>query len=89
MDNHVKLLQEVGLEFDEKIAKSFPYVNSTLKAHNQGYCMICYAQFNTTNAKADSLKCGHEFCANDWQDYLKTRVNQGYQHCISTTCAQH
>lgn len=84
-----QLKQKIGLIFDEALPKKFSYMNASLKKMNQGYCAICYSPFNMTNCKADSLACGHEFCASDWTDYLLQRVNDGYQQCLSTTCPQH
>ncbi len=77
-DDQQKLMKKIGLVFDPIITKSYPYVNSTLKANNQGYCQICYSKFNTTDAKPDALQCGHEFCSQDWRDYLGSRVNAGF-----------
>ena len=48
-DQENKLKYKIGIEFDPKIPKAFPHVNGTLRVNNQGWCSICYSQFNTTD----------------------------------------
>jgi len=63
VDKSASLSKQIGIEFDQSVPKKFPFVNATLKQNNQGYCIICYGKFNTSDKIADSLSCGHEFCS--------------------------
>lgn len=42
LDRSANLSKQIGIEFDTNIPKKFPFVNATLRANNQGYCIICY-----------------------------------------------
>ena len=42
------------------------------KAQNEGYCIVCYNEFDESDFKAISIaKCGHEFCKQCWTEYLE------------------
>ena len=88
-DQEHKLKHKIGIDFDTKLPISFPYINGTLRANNQGFCSICYSKFDHGINKVDSLACGHEFCASDWKLYLVQQVNNGFAKCMETTCPQY
>ena len=59
--NEKVLRKRIGIEFDTELPKKFPFINASLPGHNQGYCQICYMQFNKAGpiSEPDSLSCGH------------------------------
>jgi hypothetical protein len=61
--NVSKLRIQIGLDFDPKINQLQPAHKISLRSHHQGYCQVCYSQFNSgKDTQPDSLHCGHEFC---------------------------
>ncbi len=77
---------KIGLDFDPKINKNFSFVQSSLMAKNDGYCMVCYSKFGTAaDTKPYTLKCGHTFCSEDWKSYLVQKVNDGAQ-ALNSKC---
>eukprot|EP00349_Pseudokeronopsis_sp_Brazil_P006337 CAMPEP_0202969920 /NCGR_PEP_ID=MMETSP1396-20130829/15821_1 /ASSEMBLY_ACC=CAM_ASM_000872 /TAXON_ID= /ORGANISM="Pseudokeronopsis sp., Strain Brazil" /LENGTH=406 /DNA_ID=CAMNT_0049697995 /DNA_START=211 /DNA_END=1431 /DNA_ORIENTATION=+ len=89
-ENEHKLKYTIGLEFNSEIAKKTPAVNGSLASQNKGMCLVCYEEFSNAKVeqKALSLSCGHQFCLSDWKEYLRERVNKGFE-AVFTTCMQH
>ena len=85
-----QLKKKIGIIFDIDLLKKNPFMSQSLQSQNQGYCQICYTKFNSSGdrSRADSLSCGHQFCKEDWEEYLKQRVNDGFQSVYSK-CPQH
>lgn len=83
------LKYKIGTEFDPSLPKNFSFINGTLRANNQGTCSICFSQFDQGSRMEDSLQCGHEFCGNDWKEYLTLQLNSGFAKCMEATCPQH
>lgn len=42
-DQEHKLKHKIGIEFDSNLPKRHPFMNATIRPHNQGYCSICYS----------------------------------------------
>ena len=59
-------------------------VNVSKPDKHEGYCVICYEEL--TKETKFSLSCGHEFCRQDWFEYLKN----GLETCdgIEARCMQ-
>lgn len=51
-------------------------------------CTVCYNNFDEGEFRADSLPCGHEFCSDDWTQYLIAKVNEGFVGCMGARCQQ-
>ncbi len=88
-DKEKGLRIQCGMTVDLGNAKKNPNSEYSKAKLNGGYCLICYGQFGSGTSKKIGLKCGHEFCADDWTEYLKQRVRDGYQKTISAPCMQH
>lgn len=85
------LKKAIGLEYDSKIAKEFPEVEMSLREANEGYCIICYNEFDDGDFKCVSIpKCKHEFCKSCWSEYLINKVNEGpfsvHSMCMQDKC---
>ncbi|TNV81097.1 hypothetical protein FGO68_gene2725 [Halteria grandinella] len=82
------MLRQIGAKFDTKIDESFPFTKATRRDQNSGICAVCYNEFDDGEFAADSLECGHEFCREDWNQYLVAKVNEGFQGCMNAKCLQ-
>lgn len=76
---------QLGVEFDERLVATHPEINASLPDQHGGYCVICYEEISDESSFA--LKCNHTFCSECWLEYLKDKVQSGYQG-IDALCMQ-
>ncbi len=73
---------KVGIELSEKTKKDFE--KEGIKSFGDE-CLTCYEE---KNENFYSLKCGHQFCAECWEEYLKEKLKTPLG-ALQVKCPQH
>jgi len=76
-ENRIKAGIDICKESDTELKKKGIISNSE-------YCLICYEE---KNENFFSLKCGHQFCADCWTEYLQEKIKSPLS-ALYATCPQ-